>query len=93
MDITPELILFASSVIVQATILILVYKFRDLIWLGLLLRSELSRRGYLKVDRKKMGEIITRLENLNLKIKAAGFYKPPKKRPSQNDRGNPGDIQ
>ena len=92
MNITPELILFASSVIVQATILILIYKFRDLIWLGLLLRSELSRRGYLKVDKEKMGELINRLENLNLKIRAAGFYNPPKKRPSQNNRGNLGNI-
>jgi len=68
-----ELILFALSVIVQAVILGLVYKFRDLIKLGLLFRGELKRRKYLTVDKKKMSKIMDRLEIINKKMRDAGF--------------------
>lgn len=77
MSVSIELVLFALSVIVNAVILVLVYKFKDLIKIGLLFRREMKRRGYLKINVKKMVKIVDRLEKFNDMLDDLINPKPP----------------
>lgn len=69
----PELILLGTGAIAQGAIFFIIYKFRDLIRLGLLFRKELSKRGMLDIDKKRMKLIVDRLANINQKLKDADF--------------------
>lgn len=69
----PELILLATGAIAQGAIFFMIYKFRDLIYIALLLHKELSTRDMLEMDKERMKLIVDRLIQINQKMKDADF--------------------
>ena len=58
-----DLIVLIMSIVVNIIFMIIIFKFRDLIRFGLMLRKVLRDRGYFKKTAEELNESVVRLEN------------------------------